>query len=107
LIDFISQAYLRDADVIWFVSIREQNLCWLLHGLKIIGEAPARFETSFTQKRKAKEQHGQITASKLFLAIIALRLIALGFKLCSFHLSMLSGGMSPLQGEPSCGGWRR
>jgi len=47
-IDFILQAYLMDADVIWFVSLREQNLCWLLHGTKLIGETAAHFKISFT-----------------------------------------------------------
>jgi hypothetical protein len=35
------EAYLLDADVIWFVSLREQNLCWLIHGTKMIHETAA------------------------------------------------------------------
>jgi hypothetical protein len=51
VIDFILQAYVTEADVIWFVSLREQNLCWLIHGAKMTGETGAHFKISFTREK--------------------------------------------------------
>ena len=95
VIDFILQAYLMDADVIWFVSPREQNLCWLIHGTKMIGETAAHFKISFTRKKFSEQQHSMFASRESFLVhtviSTALRLIVSGFELCSFHLSMSSG----------------
>jgi len=51
VIDFILQAYLMDADVIWFVSLRERNLRWLIHGTKMIGETATQFKISLTREK--------------------------------------------------------
>lgn len=83
-----------DADVIWFVSLREQNVCWLIHETEMIGHAAAL--QNILDTRKISEQQLSMFTSKESLLVntvisTALRLIVLGFELCSFHLSMSSG----------------
>ena len=65
-IDVILQAYLVDADVILFVSLGEQNLCWLIHGTKMIGQTAAHFKLSFTRERSSEEQHAMFTSTEPF-----------------------------------------
>lgn len=68
VIDFVLQAYLVDADVIWFVSLREQNLCWLIHGTKMIGETAAHFKISFTREKFQKNNTVCLQAGSPFLS---------------------------------------
>ena len=92
VIDFILQAYLMDADVIWFVSLREQNLRWLIHGTEMIGETATHFKISLARE-KFRNNNTVCLPSSFVNTVIstALRLIVLRFELCSFHLSMSSG----------------
>lgn len=70
VIDFMLQAYLMDADVIWFVSVRDQNLCWLIHvhGTKMIGETAAHFKISFTREKFQNNITACLQAESPFLS---------------------------------------
>ena len=68
VIDFILQAYLMGADVIWFVSLQEQNLCWLIHWTKMIGETAAHFKISFTREKFQNNNTVCLQAGSPFLS---------------------------------------